>query len=432
MVVAFPMEGGNRRKLPLAYTDSPLKLLWADIHLVLKSLWSLPGILQPLTPQNSDELDEFYPSKVNVITLLVQLCLSFCQIAFLLSVLACFFFMVPALWIFLYVVAFVWVNRILCHLMFNTPDGILKSKAAIEERPEHKRERWIFINGVGVGHIWLQNSIDRLAYIFGRKIIGVHNPTDGVVFDIIECLIQRNFTFATPDTRDGYAITKETLLNPKYEKVVLILHSQGGIEGSLIIDWLLAELSQDILRKLEVYTFGNAANHFNNPFKSSLGIVQPSIRGSESPERNGPVQDDKSVLHIEHYVNAQDFVCVWGVLHFANVPSRYMGRIFVRPGSGHQLNQHYLDAMFTLGPDKKVHETNAFMEMKPKIVAYEKIRPKRTRVAKDEVLVTSERPSDDLNRLAVENQHNRTPLKVKHLSRLWQYRNGGSPLDDSK
>ncbi|KAE8367277.1 hypothetical protein BDV27DRAFT_124081, partial [Aspergillus caelatus] len=432
MIMTFLMKRKNGRKPPLPYTASPLALLWADILLVLKSLWSLPGILLPMTP--SGELDELYPSKENIVNLIAHVCLALCQVAFLLSVLGCFLLMVPALWISTYVVAFVWINRVICALIFNYSDEVIESKVPIEERPEHERERWIFINGVAVGHHWLQNNIDRLAYTFGRKIIGVHNPTDGIVFDVIECLIQRNFTFATPDTRDGYAITKATLLNPKYEKVVLILHSQGGIEGSLIIDWLLDELPESVLRKLEVYTFGNAANHFNNPYKSLLGSRELRARGSTTSDQDASVQAEKSVLHIEHYVNAFDFVCVWGVLQFARVPNRYMGRIFVQSGSGHQLNQHYLDTMFTLGPDRRVLDTNEFMEMGARTVEYEKILPKHVRHERSEVLVTNKRPSDrnrtiPASPLGLANQHEQRPVKVKDLSRLWQYRNGGSPVD---
>ncbi|KAE8379554.1 hypothetical protein BDV26DRAFT_259051 [Aspergillus bertholletiae] len=429
------MKAKTGRKPPLPYTASPLKLLGADILLVLKSLWCLPGILLPLTPGSPDDLDELYPSKENIGTIAAHGCLALCQTIFLLSVLGCFVFMVPALWILIYVVTFIWANRVICRLVFNNVDEVLESKVPIQERPEHERERWIFINGVGVGHHWLQNNIDRLAYTFGRKIVGVHNPTDGIVFDIIECLIQRTFTFATPDTRDGYAITKATLLSPKYEKVVLILHSQGGIEGSLIIDWLLDELPENVLRKLEVYTFGNAANHFNNPYKSLLGAGHPPARDSAISGPDAWVKADRSVLHIEHYANTFDFVCVWGVLQFASVPNRYLGRIFVRPGSGHQLNQHYLDAMFTLGPDRKVLESNEFMEMGAKTVAYEKLLPKHVRHERNEVLVTNKRPSHGYETSPAiqpgrqENQSDRRPLKVKDLSRLWQYRNGGSPVD---
>ncbi|KAF7589229.1 hypothetical protein BBP40_004571 [Aspergillus hancockii] len=419
------------RKSPLPYTASPLKLLWFDILLVLKSIWSLPGILFPLTPWNSDELDELYPSKENIMEIIVHVCLTLCQVTFLLSLLVCLFFMVPALWISMYSATFIWVNRSICRLVFNGPETILESQVPVQESPGHEHERWIFINGVAVGDHWLQSSIDRLALTFGRKVIGVHNPTDGLVFDIIECLIQRNFTFATPDTRDGYAITKETLLDPKYEKVVLILHSQGGIEGGLIIDWLLDELPREVLRKLEVYTFGNAANHFNNPYKSLLASDQPTTSELRTFNQNTTTRAEGSILHIEHYVNAMDFVCIWGVLQFASGPNRYMGKIFVRPGSGHQFNQHYLDTMFTFGPDKKVLDTNAFMEMEAKVSTREQIQPKNARHIRDEVLVTSERPSGQprlsVVRSAVDTRNDRAALKVKDLSRLWQYRNGGSP-----
>lgn len=67
---------------------------------------------------------------------------------------------------------------------------------------------------------------------------------------------------------------KKALSDEKNTKVVFILHSQGGIEGSAIIDWLLQELPQNLLSKLEVYTFGNAANHFNNPFRSAAAEAE--------------------------------------------------------------------------------------------------------------------------------------------------------------
>ena len=149
MIMTFLMKRKNGRKPPLPYTASPLELLWADILLVLKSLWSLPGILLPMTP--SSELDELYPSKENIVNVIAHVCLALCQVAFLLSVLGCFLLMVPALWISIYVVAFVWINRVICTLIFNYSDEVIESKVPIEERPEHERERWIFINGVGVG-----------------------------------------------------------------------------------------------------------------------------------------------------------------------------------------------------------------------------------------------------------------------------------------
>lgn len=45
---------------------------------------------------------------------------------------------------------------------------------------------------------------------------------------------------------------KEALQDSRIKKVVFILHSQGGIEGGLILDWLFAEVSRTALEHLEV------------------------------------------------------------------------------------------------------------------------------------------------------------------------------------
>lgn len=64
--------------------------------------------------------------------------------------------------------------------------------------------------------------------------------------------MQRTFGYATDDVRLCYAAVKEKLYDPQYSKVVLILHSQGGIEGGMVLDWLLQEMPQDLLAKAEV------------------------------------------------------------------------------------------------------------------------------------------------------------------------------------
>lgn len=141
---------------------------------------------------------------------------------------------------------------------------------------------------------------------------------------------------------------KTTLYDPAVKKVVFILHSQGGIEGGMILDWLLQEVPADLLSKLEIYTFGNAANHFNNPYKD-VGAQASARRGGDSDGRL-----KKAVRYIEHYAHTDDFVARWGVLNFlcnfsfAVSGSRYVGRVFEYPAAGHQFVQHYLDGMFPL------------------------------------------------------------------------------------
>lgn len=249
-----------------------------------------------------------------------------------------------------------------------------------------------------------------MAITFKRPVLGIHNRTHGIIFDIVECLIQRNFSYATGDVRIAYKIVKNALYDPAKSKVVLILHSQGGIEGGLVLDWLLQEIPQDLLSKLEIYTFGCAANHFNNPHRHvvsqkltrenpsvALGTVVTetssitssagnspadirqdlSVRIPASPSlpcehsstlssstRTSTLAHDRAIAHIEHYAHSTDFVSIWGVLHFATnrtgsplIP-RFLGRLFVRSTGlgGHQMNQHYLDGMFPLRRDPATGE----------------------------------------------------------------------------
>lgn len=400
----------------------------------------------------------------------------------------------------------------------------------------------------------MQCNLNRLAVTFKRPILGIHNktcdllspsdpslcspaPRSGIIFDVLECLIQRNWGYATKDIRVCYQIIKDKIYNPQYDKVIFILHSQGSIEGGMIIDWLLQELPQDLLSKLEVYTFGNAANHFNNPHRhnrsltlanrdrlaASIDSIRPisvnppaaavprvrkpipknnsnyppshnsssSLSSSdfESITQNplfatntittspltttNPFQtltattsphpshlSGRAIGHIEHYAHTTDFVALWGVLHFATsrpaspaIP-RFIGRVFARttPRGGHQMVQHYLDGMFPLKRDPKTGKllkvegvpwgvdeegVNEFMESEVVVggggdgtgrdwVADggEKWEGECEKGAKGEVEVLGVSPVVDRNG-GFKREEMR--IKVKELSRLWQYRNGRSP-----
>ncbi|CAG7929708.1 unnamed protein product [Penicillium olsonii] len=412
---------------PLPYTASPIRLLWGDLCLFVSLIGHLPGIFIPLHLCRTGPLDEFYPSVHNIFIVAVHLLLAVYQVSFLISLPLMVLCMVPALWILAYLAIGLGLSYGAVMLFLNGFEQILVSKVPVAERPGHERECWLYINGIAAGHRWVQMNIDQLSYTFGRRVTGVHNRTAGIVFDLIECLIQRDFSFATSDIRRSYALVKKALLDPECDKVVLLLHSQGGIEGGLVIDWLLDELPHDLLRHLEVYTFGNAANHFNNPRWTKLARPE-SVQTPDLVHQFG-----QSIGHIEHYANAGDIVALGGVLHFVDIPNRYMGRLFVRPNSGHLLNMHYLSTMFTLGPDMKVLESNPFMDMEVEPWATAGINgfsgpPQRVRyrptVARDEAFLPA---ALSLQRFQPNGTHR--VLRVKDFSRLWQYRNGGSPRE---
>lgn len=298
------------------------------------------------------------------------------------------------------------------------------------------------------------------------------------------------------------------MYRPDITKVVFILHSQGGIEGGLVLDWLLQELPQDLLAKLEIYTFGNAANHFNNPHRtvdaqnreiavfgtyaepetarvSTSGTTATTTTThrtplliAESSAIRPAALTGHAIGHIEHYAHTSDFVALWGVLHFvSSVPKtrsmpRFLGRVFARasPRGGHQFCQHYLDGMFPLArhPTTKAivgcAETgNEFMESEVEVgrdgdesaVVHEAFEQSwlaalgntsengagsgttsgTSNEAVNSVGAGTDAPSlveiHASSPILARQASQPRPVKVKDVSRLWQYRNGRSPDDGS-
>ena len=255
-------------------------------------------------------------------------------------------------------------------------------------------------------------------------------------------------------------LIKKALYAPGIQKVVLILHSQGGIEGSMMLDWLLDEVPHDLLKQLEVYTFGNAANHFNNPYRDHASSVAASASSKERRDHPETV-NKRAIAHIEHYANSEDFVSQWGVLNFTRtipnglLENRFMGRVLERPGKGHQFNQHYLDNIFPLDPTRRfVREPKEgdFMDMDAFVGGDAKSRGAREGIGQSlyasmggmekEARVLNGSPTSPrmpkrsegfwlrakswMDESAMTNGDIEC-VKVRHLSRLWAYRNGGCP-----
>ena len=73
----------------------------------------------------------------------------------------------------------------------------------------------------------------------------IDGSSAGLFFDLIECLIQRDFGYNTNDVRVAYKKIKPALLDPSITKVVVVAHSQGGIVLSMALDNLLADLPRE-------------------------------------------------------------------------------------------------------------------------------------------------------------------------------------------
>lgn len=266
----YGSQVGGQSVINYSYTDNPWQLLMHDIKTFFHFFWALPWIVWPVRPCPGGNFDELSFTCKNVFCIFVHTILVILQLVFILTLPMLILF--PIWSVAAYLVVFFSVNWLLCRLL-NGSERVYVSDSKYAEQEDHPNEKWVFLNGVAVGEDWLLSNINRLALTFKRQITGIHNKTDGILFDVVECLIQRNFTYATTDVRVAYKELKQYLYDPQFSKVVFILHSQGGIEGGMVLDWLLQELPQDLLSKLEVYTFGCAANHFNNPHRHEASRV---------------------------------------------------------------------------------------------------------------------------------------------------------------
>lgn len=484
-------------KQPYYYTGAPWTLLASDLLLFLKNIAFLPCIVLPLWSQpparsfnlgvdnrfkeqprflvsqlrrrfeawaqryfHSGPMDELYPSWSNIRDIIFHSILIVTQSAFLISLpfLSFFSFNVFVA----YVGLFVGINYLACiGLNGWMPEGFIWSAdtpSAREWELNHPEEEWIFLNGVAVGKNWLQSNIDRISVTFHRRVKGVHNKTAGIIFDVIQCLLERCLYFGTTDTRVCFSHISTALLNQDKKKVILILHSQGGLEGSIILDWLINQHPREVLQKLEIYTFGNAANHFNNPrTKREHGIPRPKGR---------------AIRHIEHYANSKDFVSRWGVLHFKKQTAKRDGRflglgeiaglisvnkktevikavgktepkqanhlspdwnefegaLIERTGSGHQFNQHYLDNIFPLDDNLSKVQTNGDGSPLPGT-----FMASRTKVRNDPWKIVEQRNLTNGVDGTAHHQLNGVieGLKVYEVSRLWKFVNGRRPDDYS-
>jgi hypothetical protein len=254
--------------------------------------------------------------------------------------------------------------------------------------------------------------------IFKRPVVGIHNRSYGIIFDLIECLVQRDFSYMTSDIRITYNNIKEHLLDSQVERVVVIAHSQGGIIISTVIDALYATLPPSAFDKLEIYTFGCAANHFNNPPRCTQCHNGSCAGPTDLHLQKPPTKRQISV--VEHYVNEHDFVGRLGVLRFVkgqSLENQFVGKVFTRLGSaGHLFRQHYLDPMFSSG-----ESGSGFLD---EVVVVER----GTIIARGDMATSVDREGgEEGTEVGLEQSIAAEGRTVKELSRLWKYRDGAVP-----
>lgn len=274
----------------LSFRSHPVKLLASDIKLVFKNLLLVRFILSPFS--HTTEYSEIYLSRNNVLNSVLQALLVILGAWLIVAILV--WLAAPGLVFALFMMFYCALTALLC-VPFN--HGLRKvirnsSKAGDGKVPDGEvphtsdekaggGEEWVFVNGICTGKHWLEGmflfllisarirvcrlnevyldglaNLDQISETFGRPVTGIHNQTYGAVFDLIQCLIQRSLSYFTGDTRVLYDHLKEKLSDREIKKCVVIAHSQGGIILSIVLDCLFADLPDEDIEKLEIYTFG--------------------------------------------------------------------------------------------------------------------------------------------------------------------------------
>lgn len=268
-----------------ALQKSPLRLFLSDTIILFKLLRYFPRLFSPRAAE--DGVVRPYDKGPHSKELALQGLLFILEFILVIVVLPAFLVLPGFVFLLALIVSILLIKLIAWPL---EGPGIVPSTTILTKARDHSNESWIYVNGCAAGYATLQRDVDCLAYIFGRKITGIHNRTYGLTADILECLIQRVFSYNTTDVRVAYEHIKYTVLDSKKSKVVLVGHSQGGIVLSLVLDQLFDELPAPLMSKIEVYTFGSAASHFSNP----------PISKEEPPSRNlNPPRQQLVIPYIE-------------------------------------------------------------------------------------------------------------------------------------
>lgn len=197
-----------------------------------------------------------------------------------------------------------------------------------ETPPNYKfnEESWLFINGIGGEYHWLKQYCDRVSKRFGRKVQGIFNRGDGLLWDLIECIHQRNFAQDTTSSKQATDEMEKVLMsnleNAKIKKIAMIAYSQGCLVLKLSLIRILNNPNVDkkvLSKKLRVFTFGN-----------------PSIDWLYGEE-------DLSVYssYTEHFANSEDFVSKLGVIH-EDQKNYHGSKIFINENrKGHLFGTQY-------------------------------------------------------------------------------------------
>ena len=190
------------------------------------------------------------------------------------------------------------------------------------ENDDNDRIYMIFVNGILTNETLLEQNKHLLKKIFNRPINCIHNNTDSLIMDLIECGIGKVSDDLTESAFLTLSIIIKKVLDNKIDKLVIICHSQG----SIIVSQALRNLEKfglnrnEYLKKLEIFTFANCS--------SDMRYIK-----DEYP-------------YMEHIANEHDLVAKMGSNRDNDI-AKYIhidGEIIIKKNKyGHFFNCHYMN-----------------------------------------------------------------------------------------
>lgn len=178
-----------------------------------------------------------------------------------------------------------------------------------------------YVNGINTDLAEMLSTLDVLGWIFDQKVIGIYNPTKGILVDVANVGSEKIFRDKTASVNNLILPILDALLNPEMREVILVCHSQGTVATSVLFR-ALAKFSSvgNKIEKLRVFCFANASTE---------------VRGFRNP--NARIEP-----YIEHFGNALDPVARFGMLN-PTYESNIDGPLYIRYGfNGHTLYDDYL------------------------------------------------------------------------------------------
>jgi hypothetical protein len=223
-------------------------------------------------------------------------------------------------------------------------------------------ERWFYINGIISGRTRVAKQAAALKAAFGRDFITIHNPTQGLVHDIVESALEKFTNTNTEVVARAFVEVAKALLDPDVDKVAVIAHSQGTIIMGDVLDLIYVGIDANYLDRTNMndgdvrsflkFSYGTVHSYELRRLMTKLHGQKHLIEKLElylfanAASRVCYLSRDEHIPHIESYANEHDIVTRLGVLardtfHEEDLV-RIDGPVFTSKRYGHQFTAHYL------------------------------------------------------------------------------------------